>query len=134
MREGTEASVRQPWHQPVAAEEGGGARSVRAVEEVAQRQPGTQGESADDVDLQVEGILATMYDARTVHAREVLARLVESFGDKVFHTVIAKTVRFPETTVAGEPITTYASSSPGATAYRDLARELLARTSTASRG
>ena len=77
-------------------------------------------------DLQVEGILATMYDARTVHAREVLARLVESFGDKVFHTVIAKTVRFPETTVAGEPITTYASSSPGATAYRDLARELLA--------
>ncbi len=78
-------------------------------------------------DLQVEGILATMYDARTVHAREVLARLVESFGEKVFHTVIAKTVRFPETTVAGEPITTYASSSPGATAYRDLARELLAR-------
>ena len=78
-------------------------------------------------DLQVEGILATMYDARTIHAREVLARLVESFGDQVFHTVIAKTVRFPETTVAGEPITTYASSSPGAAAYRDLARELLAR-------
>ena len=77
--------------------------------------------------LQVEGILATMYDARTVHAREVLARLVESFGDDVFHTVIAKTVRFPETTVAGEPITTYAPSSPGATSYRDLARELLAR-------
>ena len=83
-------------------------------------------------DLRVEGILATMYDARTVHAREVLARLVESFGDQVFHTVIAKTVRFPETTVAGEPITTYASSSPGATAYRDLARELLARSPTGS--
>ncbi len=83
-------------------------------------------------DLQVEGILATMYDARTVHAREVLARLVESFGDKVFHTVIAKTVRFPETTVAGEPITTYASSSPGATAYRDLARELLSRSASVS--
>ena len=84
--------------------------------------------------LQVEGILATMYDARTVHAREVLARLVESFGEKVFHTVIAKTVRFPETTVAGEPITTYASSSPGATAYRDLARELLARSPATPRG
>ena len=58
---------------------------------------------------------------------EVLARLVESFGDKVFHTVIAKTVRFPETTVAGEPITTYASGSPGAASYRMLAREVLAR-------
>ncbi len=77
--------------------------------------------------LEVEGILATMYDARTLHGREVLARVVDAFGDKVFHTVIARTVRFPETTVAGEPITTYASSSPGAAAYRQLAREVLAR-------
>ena len=68
-----------------------------------------------------------MYDARTLHGREVLARVVEAFGDKVFHTVIARTVRFPETTVAGEPITTWASTSAGATAYRDLAREVLAR-------
>ena len=52
---------------------------------------------------------------------------VEAFGDKVFHTVIKRTVKFPETTVAGEPITTYASSSPGAAAYRTLAREVLAR-------
>ena len=56
--------------------------------------------------LELEGILATMYDARTLHGREVLARVVEAFGDKVFHTVISRTVRFPETTVAGEPITT----------------------------
>jgi chromosome partitioning protein len=77
--------------------------------------------------LELEGILATMYDARTLHGREVLARVVEAFGDRVFHTVINRTVRFPETTVAGEPITTYASSSLGATAYRDLAREVLAR-------
>ena len=77
--------------------------------------------------LEVEGILATMYDARTLHGREVLARVVDAFGDKVFHTVIARTVRFPETTVAGEPITTYASSSTGAAAYRQLAREVLAR-------
>ena len=76
--------------------------------------------------LEVEGILATMYDSRTLHSREVLARVVEAFDDKVFHTVIARTVRFPETTVAGEPITTYASSSTGATAYRQLAREVLA--------
>jgi chromosome partitioning protein len=76
--------------------------------------------------LEVEGILATMYDSRTLHSREVLARVVEAFDDKVFRTVIARTVRFPETTVAGEPITTYASSSTGATAYRQLAREVLA--------
>ena len=50
-----------------------------------------------------------MYDSRTVHSREVLARLVEAFDDKVFHTAIARTVRFPETTVAGEPITTFAT-------------------------
>src|SRR5690242_1684091 len=78
-------------------------------------------------DLEIEGLLATMYDARTLHGREVLARVVEAFGDKVFHTVINRTIRFPETTVAGEPITSYAASSSGAKAYRDLAREVLAR-------
>jgi len=77
--------------------------------------------------LELEGILATMYDSRTLHGREVLARVVEAFGDRVFHTVINRTVRFPETTVAGEPITSYASSSTGAAAYRDLAKEVLAR-------
>jgi chromosome partitioning protein len=77
--------------------------------------------------LEVEGILATMYDARTLHGREVLARVVEAFGDRTFYTVINRTVRFPETTVAGEPITTYASSSAGANAYRELAKEVLAR-------
>ncbi len=77
--------------------------------------------------LEVEGILATMYDGRTIHSREVLARLVDAFGDKVFHTVIGRTVKFPETSVVGEPITTYASSSQGATAYRELAMEVLAR-------
>ena len=78
-------------------------------------------------DLELEGILATMYDSRTLHGREVLARIVEAFGDRVFHTVINRTIRFPETTVAGEPITTYASASAGAHAYRELAKELLAR-------
>jgi chromosome partitioning protein len=77
--------------------------------------------------LELEGILATMYDSRTLHGREVLARVVEAFGDRVFHTVISRTVRFPETTVAGEPITTYAPSSTGAKAYRELAKEVLAR-------
>jgi chromosome partitioning protein len=77
--------------------------------------------------LELDGILATMYDSRTTHGREVLARVVEAFGDQVFHTVIARTVRFPETTVAGEPITTYATKSAGAAAYRQLAQEVLAR-------
>ena len=76
--------------------------------------------------LHLTGILATKYDARTLHGREVLSRVVEAFGDRVFHTVVNRTVRFPETTVAGEPITTYAPTSTGALAYRQLARELLA--------
>ncbi len=77
--------------------------------------------------LHVDGVLATMYDGRTLHSREVLARVVEVFGDAVYDTVISRTVRFPETTVAGKPITDYAPSSPGATAYRTLALEVLAR-------
>ncbi len=77
--------------------------------------------------LHIEGILATMYDARTVHGREVFTRVVEAFGDTVFDTVITRTVRFPETTVAGEPITTWAPSSSGAKQYRNLAKEVLAR-------
>ena len=77
--------------------------------------------------LHIAGILATMYDSRTVHGREVFARVVEAFGDTVFDTVITRTVRFPETTVAGEPITTWAPSSSGAQLYRALAKEVLAR-------
>ena len=55
-------------------------------------------------ELQLLGVLPTMFD-RTVHAREVLARVVEAFGDRAFHTVIGRTVKFPETSVAGVPIT-----------------------------
>ena len=77
--------------------------------------------------LELEGILATMYDRRTLHGREVLARVVQAFGDKVFHTVVNRTIRFPETTVAGEPITSFAPTSAGAASYRDLAREVAAR-------
>ena len=78
-------------------------------------------------ELEILGILGTMYDARTLHAREVLERVVQAFGEVVFHTVIRRTIKFPETTVAGEPITTYAPTSPGAEAYRMLAREVLFR-------
>ena len=77
--------------------------------------------------LEISGILLTRYDPRTVNAREVMARVVERFGDLVFDTVITRTVRFPETSVAGEPITTWAPKSTGAVAYRALAREFIDR-------
>jgi chromosome partitioning protein len=77
--------------------------------------------------LEISGILATMFDPRTLHSREVMARVVEAFGEIVFDSVINRTVRFPETTVAGEPITRWAPRSAGASAYRSLAREVIAR-------
>ena len=80
--------------------------------------------------LEVLGILGTMYDPRTLHGREVLERVVQAFGDTVFHSVIRRTVKFPETTVAGEPITSYASTSAGAASYRTLAQEVLLRCQT----
>jgi chromosome partitioning protein len=78
-------------------------------------------------DLVVDGVLGTMFDGRTLHGREVMERLVEAWGDQVFHTVIRRTVKFSDSTVAGEPITSYAKSSTGADAYRQLAREVAVR-------
>ena len=77
--------------------------------------------------LQVDGVLATMYDARTLHSREVISRLVEAFGDKVFETVIKRSIKFADATVAAEPITSYAGNHIGADAYRRLAKELISR-------
>jgi chromosome partitioning protein len=77
--------------------------------------------------LRIDGILATMVDLRTLHSREVLDRVREAFGDRVFRTVISRTVKFPDASVAAEPITSYAPTHPGADAYRRLARELVAR-------
>ncbi|MBD0024024.1 AAA family ATPase [Gordonia pseudamarae] len=77
--------------------------------------------------LKLSGILVTMFDSRTLHAREVMERVVEVFGDVVFDSVVNRTVRFPETSVAGEPIISWAPKSAGAAAYRALAREVIAR-------
>ncbi|WP_420910888.1 AAA family ATPase [Rhodococcus sp. OK519] len=77
--------------------------------------------------LALDGIVVTMFDSRTLHAREVMSRVVEVFGDLVYDTVINRTVRFPETSVAGEPIVTWAPKSGGAEAYRALAREVIHR-------
>jgi chromosome partitioning protein len=77
--------------------------------------------------LEIDGILPTMYDARTRHSREVVGRVHEAFGDTLLHTVIGRTVKFPDATVAAAPITEFAPNHPGAEAYRQLARELVFR-------
>lgn len=77
--------------------------------------------------LKIVGVLPTMHDPRTLHSREVLESVTGAFGDTVFTTTINRTIKFPDSAVAGEPITQFASSSSGAEAYRRLAREVLAR-------
>jgi chromosome partitioning protein len=77
--------------------------------------------------LKIVGLLGTMFDGRTLHDREVLQTLVQGWEDLVFHTVIRRTIKFSDATVAGEPITDFASTSPGAASYRQLAREVLVR-------
>ena len=77
--------------------------------------------------LQLDGILATMYDGRTLHSREVLDRLHDAFGEKVFRSVINRTIKFPDATVAQTPITGFAPDSAAADSYRTVARELVSR-------
>lgn len=77
--------------------------------------------------LKIDGIVATMVDSRTLHSREVLQRLQEAFWDLVFDTRIGRTIKFPDASVATEPITSYAPNHAGAHAYRRLAREVIAR-------
>jgi len=77
--------------------------------------------------IELDGVLATMYDPRTLHSREVLERVVEAFGDDVLETVIGRTVKFPDASVAGVPITKFAPEHSAAQAYLRLARELVAR-------
>ncbi|MDO4664673.1 MAG: ParA family protein [Actinomycetaceae bacterium] len=77
--------------------------------------------------LKTDGILVTMVDMRTLHAREVIERLEEAFGELVYETKIRRSVKFPDATVATEPITVFAPTHAGALAYKQLARELIAR-------
>ena len=77
--------------------------------------------------IELDGLLATMYDSRTLHSREVLERIVDAFGDKVLETVIGRTVKFPDASVSGVPITEFAPEHPAAQAYLRLARELVSR-------
>lgn len=77
--------------------------------------------------LVLDGIVATMFDARTLHTREVMQRVVEAFGTDVLETVITRTVKFPDASVSGTPITQFAPQHQAAKAYRQLARELVTR-------
>lgn len=81
--------------------------------------------------LSIDGVLLTMVDSRTLHAREVIGLVKQRFGDQVFDTQIARTVKFPDATIAAEPITSYAPNHPGSKAYKRLARELIARGASA---
>ena len=77
--------------------------------------------------LELDGIVGTMYDPRTLHSREVLDRVVEAFDADVLETVISRTVKFPDASVAREPILEYAPEHRAAAAYLQLARELVVR-------
>lgn len=77
--------------------------------------------------LKMDGIVPTMVDTRTLHSREVLERLHEAFGDLMYHTQIRRAVKFPDASVATEPIIYFAPTHPGAEAYRQLACEVVAR-------
>ncbi|MGN6444358.1 ParA family protein [Amnibacterium sp.] len=77
--------------------------------------------------IALDGIVGTMYDPRTLHSREVLDRVVEAFDEDVLETVISRTVKFPDASVAREPILEYAPEHRAAEAYLQLARELVVR-------
>jgi len=75
--------------------------------------------------VEIHGILPTMFDSRTVHAREAIDMLKENFGDLVFDTRIRKTIRYAEAPVQGASVLKYDPSGPAAEAYRELAKEVL---------
>src|SRR5205809_7142895 len=76
-------------------------------------------------DVGIEGILATMYDSRTLHSREALEILEENFGNLVFDTKIRKTIRYAEAPVKGSSVLKYDPTGNAAEAYRELAKEVL---------
>ena len=77
-------------------------------------------------DVEIEGILATLVDTRTVHAKEAIEILEENFGDRVFATRIRKTIRFAEAPVKGTSVLKYDPDGVAAQSYRELAKEVLA--------
>jgi chromosome partitioning protein len=76
-------------------------------------------------DVEIEGILPTLMDTRTVHAKEAIELLEENFGDRVFASRIKKTIRFAEAPVQGMSVLKYDPDGVAAQSYRDLAKEVL---------
>ena len=76
-------------------------------------------------DVEIEGILPTLMDTRTIHAKEAIEILEENFGDRVFASRIKKTVRFAEAPVKGMSVLKYDPDGMAAQSYRDLAKEVL---------
>ncbi len=97
---------------------------MRTVELVADVNPG----------LGIEGVVLTMFDARTKLAEQVVGEVRNHFGDRVFRNVIPRSVRLSEAPGFGQPIITYDPSNRAATAYRDLAREVVERWPHRDRG
>jgi chromosome partitioning protein len=77
-------------------------------------------------DVRIEGILPTMLDTRTIHAKEAVEILEENFGDLVFRSRIRKAIKFAEAPVKGSSVLKYDSGSSAANYYRELAKEVLA--------
>ncbi len=76
-------------------------------------------------DVEIEGILPTMFDKRLLHSKEAVDILKENFGDLVFNTRIRKTVRYAEAPVKGQSVLSYDPSGDAAGLYRELAKEVL---------
>jgi chromosome partitioning protein len=80
-----------------------------------------------NTDLRLTGIVMTMFDPRTKLSEQVVAEVRRYFGDRVYRTIIPRTVRLSEAPGFGQPITVYDPHSKGAESYRDLAEEVAAR-------
>ena len=78
-------------------------------------------------DLEIEGVVMTMYDSRTRLSNQVYEEVKKYFGDKVFNTVIPRNIRLSEAPSHGLPITTYDPLSKGARTYKKLAKELISK-------
>ena len=91
-------------------------------------------DSGANPSLEIEGIVMTMYDARTNLAQQVVQQVIQHFGEKVYETLIPRSVRISEAPSFGKPVNVYDKHSTGAAAYRQLAREFLARQKIAESG
>ena len=92
---------------------------IRLVEQVR--------EGGANPKLQIEGIVMTMFDQRTNLSNQVVQQVVEHFSDKVYQTVIPRSIRVSEAPSYGQPVLVYDRNCTGTTAYRALAREFMKR-------